>query len=103
MDTATLYARHMDAFLHTITTAPVVTGPWADCTIPYQRETEDGSGCVWLVNYKHRVDDDCVQVEVTGLEFATDGPSFQVPLNAVAAKFLMSLEADIADELEQDR
>ena len=97
-------AASFQGVLHALT--PVsrpLTGPWSDCTIAYQREIEDGSGAFWSVDYRSRIDDDCVQVEVTKLEFCTDGPSFTVPLNAVCSRWLMALEAEIADELECER
>ena len=70
--------------------------------LPYERELDDHSGCRWLVDYKFQTEDGNALVTVTKLSLGTDGPTIEVPLNAVSSRFLRDLEYEIAEEIQAE-
>ena len=100
MDRATYEANVYGAIFDALMSPPRKRSAVRTSHVPYEMPTEDGSGCRWLADYTWVEEDGNAMVTVTALTFATDGPQFVVPLNAVATKFVADLEYEIGSEIE---
>ena len=104
---ATNYSDSLASFIREATGAQMrlIRGEaWRTSTIPYVRETEDGSGSSWEFDYRWLTESgDMPTVQVTALRLVTNsGAEYPVKLRDVCGRWLAECESLIADEVAED-